>query len=279
MLAGLDARAEGDEGDQDGDEQGDVGAADEVEDLVGEAGRRGDGVCPTAEEDERDGQQDGGCGANWTGGGRDFFCLRAMRSASIPGLKVLRPGAPRLIGSSLQRVPVFQSGVLPRRWQQRVADVLHCRLPELVALPLLPAADEKAAEAGSGDGGGGQSDDQSPEDGAAQVGVILRRRPAWRQDAAAACHGRWRARPAAAFLPVRAGGRCGARPRPQWASAAPGPPQRTPACPPRCPAPAAPTAIAAAWSLPAARCWPAPERRCPSAQRISYFDMFEVADA
>ena len=40
-------------------------------------------------------------------------------------------------------------------------------------LAFVPAAGEEPAEAGAGDGGGGESDGESPEDGAAEVGVVL----------------------------------------------------------------------------------------------------------
>src|SRR5579863_4794279 len=58
VPAVLDARPENDQPRKNRDQQGNIGTADEVKKTVEYAARRGQGLCPAAQEDERDRQQD-----------------------------------------------------------------------------------------------------------------------------------------------------------------------------------------------------------------------------
>ena len=60
MTPGLNARAESEECCEHGDEERNVGTAHEAENLVDQGSGGGEGVGPTAEKDERDGQENGG---------------------------------------------------------------------------------------------------------------------------------------------------------------------------------------------------------------------------
>src|ERR1700677_1066800 len=143
-----------------------------MEHLVYCARRWSDGVGPTAEEDERDGQQDGGGGADGTGWRRDSASLRRSGS-TIPRSQRRDLGHPAL-WRWLSILPSLDLQLLfgGRGEQGQVCPACAQRG---FLLPPVPTSAQKPPQPRPGERGGGQADDQAPENGAAQVGVILHR--------------------------------------------------------------------------------------------------------
>ncbi len=119
-----------------------VGAADEVQHLVQVRAGRRERVCPTAKEDQRDGEQDRGGRSNCACGcGKRFVCAAAFRNRVRHGQKNGR-------------------GFFQRR---RTGGVVFAG----------PETREKPAQNRSCHHPRGQSDQQAEQDGAAHIRVVL----------------------------------------------------------------------------------------------------------